>query len=50
MFCVKEAACGSSKLHDIAIARHHFDAALCLVTPVNTTAPSLDSSVLLLAG
>jgi transitional endoplasmic reticulum ATPase len=50
MFCVKEAACGSSKLHDIAIARHHFDAALCLVTPVNTTAPALDSSLLLLAG
>ena len=50
MFCVKEAACGSSKLHDIAIARHHFDAALCLVTPVHTTAPALDSSLLLLAG
>ena len=25
MFCVKEAAHGSSELDDIAIARHHFD-------------------------
>jgi hypothetical protein len=28
MFCVKEAARSSNELSDIAIARHHFDAAV----------------------
>lgn len=31
MFCVKEAARGSSELSNIAIMPHHLDAALCLV-------------------
>jgi hypothetical protein len=50
MFCVKEAARGASELQDVAIARHHFDAALCLVTPAPPAAPALDSPRLLLAG
>ena len=50
MFCVREAVRGASEPHDIAIARHHFDAALCLVTPAHTTAPDLDSSLHLIAG
>jgi hypothetical protein len=29
------------ELHDVAIARHHFDAALCLVTPAHTAALAL---------
>ena len=32
MFCVKEAARGSSELSAIAITRHHFDAALFLMS------------------
>jgi len=32
MFWVKEAARGSSELSDIAIARHHFDVALFLMS------------------
>ena len=50
MFCVKEAARGSNELQDVAIARHHFDAALGLVTPAHPAAPALDASLLLLAG
>jgi len=44
MFCVKEAARGSSELSDIAIARHHFDVALFLMIAahaMDTTPESL---------
>jgi SpoVK/Ycf46/Vps4 family AAA+-type ATPase len=50
MSCVKEAVRGSSELNAIAIARHHFDAALNLLTTAHTTDAALDSPRLLLAG
>ena len=50
MFCVKEAARGSSELSDIAIMPHHFDAALCLVTGAHASNAAPASPRLLLAG
>jgi AAA+ superfamily predicted ATPase len=50
MSCVKEAVRGSSELNDIAIARHHFDAALCLLTAAHTTDATPQSPRLVLAG
>ena len=49
MFCVKDAV-GASELDDIAIARHHFDAALRLLTTAHTTDATPQSPRLLLAG
>jgi hypothetical protein len=50
MFCVKDAACGSGELNAIAIARHHFDAALCLMTAAHAMDTTPESPRLLLAG
>ena len=50
MSCVKEAVRGSSELNDIAIARHHFDAALCLLTAAHSTDATPQSPRLVLAG
>jgi hypothetical protein len=50
MFCVKEVACNSNKQNDIAISRHHFDAALSLVTAAHVTDVTPEAPRLLLAG
>jgi hypothetical protein len=50
MFCVKEAACGSIELNDIAIMPRHFDAALRLVTEAHASDATPASPRLLLAG
>ena len=47
MFCVKEAARGSSERSEIAIARHHFDAALRLLTATHATEAHPESPLLL---
>ena len=48
MFCVK-AAVGAGEPHNISIARHHFDAALALLT-ARATVATPEPPRLLLAG
>ena len=43
IFCVKQAARGSNDASDIAIGRHHFDAALCLLTTAHATDATSES-------
>ena len=49
MFCVKDAV-GANDANEIAITRHHFDAALGLLTKNQATAATPESPRLLLAG
>ena len=50
LFCVKDAARASYELNYIAITRHHFDAALSLLTAAHATSAHPESPLLLLAG
>jgi len=51
MFCVKDAASADSAQNDIAIPRHHFDAALALLAAArHTVTATTDPPRLLLAG
>lgn len=51
MFCVKDAARSTDQVQtDIAIARHHFDAALSLMTEAHATDARPESPRMLLAG
>jgi hypothetical protein len=49
MFCVKDAV-GANEARDIAISRHHFDAALRLLTEARPAAATPELPHLLLAG
>ena len=49
-FCVKDAVVGAKESHNVAIARHHFEAALGLLTAARATDATRESPHLLLAG
>jgi transitional endoplasmic reticulum ATPase len=50
MFCVKDTVQGSNDANEIAIAHHHFDAALRLLTAAHTADAKPQPPRLLLAG